>query len=351
MIRRQRQRGGDASTNVQAGRDLTLHQGLTVDEVREIALGVFHQNFLELRGVAEEIALGRAEKITNEFLRALEERAPLALASASDPDMQRAIFDAQREYACSGDEDLETVLVDLLVDRANEPVRETRTIVLNEAITAAPKLTGQQRRAVAVCFLVKYTRWSGLATLENFFDVYLRGNLLPLADDLPTKPAAYQHIEYVGAGAVGLGHISLLDGIRRNGGRGYFTRGVARDELPDPLQPLADNGSIFMPCIRNAANLQLRAAGEEDLSTLLENLGDPDLEPHVRQVYGTGVFSNDEMHDDIVANVPEFQDLMDAWDKSSLSQLTLTSVGIAIGHGYWRRTTGGTAELSVWISD
>jgi len=184
MPRRQRQKSGRDSMNVQVGRDLTIQgDGLTADDVRDIALSLFQQNFLELRGLAEDVARGRAEKITTDFLRALEERAPLALGSASDPDMQRAIFEAQREYACSGDNDLEAVLVDLLVDRASEPGRETRTIVLNEAITAAPKLTQQQRRAIAVCFLVKYTRWTGRADVVTFYEQYIRGNLLPLAED------------------------------------------------------------------------------------------------------------------------------------------------------------------------
>src|SRR5918999_2351247 len=145
----QRQEGGRESTNIQAGRDITVSQGPSVEEVREIALDVFHRNFLQLQGLAEDVARGRAEKITNEFLKQLQDRNPAALESSKDPDMQLALFSAQREYARSGDADLEQVLVDLLVDRASEQHPGLRTIVLNEAITAAPKLTEDQRRAVA----------------------------------------------------------------------------------------------------------------------------------------------------------------------------------------------------------
>jgi hypothetical protein len=349
-----RQRGGDASTNVQAGRDLMLHTGVTIEEVREIALGVFHQNFLELRGIAEDVARGRAERITNDFLDALQERAPNALDSASDPDMQRAIFDAQKEYACSGDEDLEAVLVDLLVDRANEHVRETRTIVLNEAITAAPKLTPQQRRAIAVCFFVRHTRWTGPLSVDGYYEGYLLHNLVPLAQDLPAKHTAYQHIEYVGAGTVGIGSVQLVEALQRSA-QGYFTHGVASEELPESLRSLPDETGLLIPSLRDPDKFQLPFRTEEELNEVLSKLDEEDirgdLAGDIRQVFNTGLLTSVEIRDEIVARVPGFEALLSAWDDTPLNHLNLTSVGIAIGHGYWRRLTGSDAPLAIWISD
>jgi hypothetical protein len=346
----QRQKGGDASTNVQAGRDVTLYQGATLEEVREIALAVFQQNFLELRGLAEDIARARAEKITHDFLEEMQARAPLALPSASDPDMQRAIFEAQREYACSGDEDLEAVLVDLLVDRASETTRETRTIVLNEAIQAAPKLTTAQRRAIAVCFLVKYTRYAGPSMLEAYLQVYVKHHLAPLADGIPTKPSAYQHIAYVGAGSVGIGTTAFIEAIRRSG-RGFFTRGVTVDELPEPIEGMADNRQLLIPCLREPTRMQSAAMSDDSLNALLKEIGEPDLEASLRQVHHAGGLSDDEIRQELVAAAPELGGMIDAWTNSDLSRLTLTTVGLAIGHGYWRRVTGGDAPLAIWVSD
>lgn len=345
----QRQQGGEQSSNVQAGGNITIH-GLSVEEVREVALDVFQKNFLELRGIAEDVARGRAEKITEDFLAELEHRSPQGLQSASDPDMQRALFEAQREYACSGEADLEQALVDLLVDRAGQGDRGIQTIVLNEAIRSAPKLTAEQRRAVAVCFLMRYTRWMGPGDVEMFYALHVRQNLCPLASGLPTRPTAYQHIEYVGAGTIDIGEVAgataLLVGARR-----WFTRGFTREEIPEELTGYLQDTNVFIPCLRDNSRLQLAIVSEEDLDALLVSLGRPDLKTQLQHVLNLGVMSEQEAHTEIVERAPEMEELFHAWGASPLKNMTLTSVGIAIGHGYWRRVTGLQAPLSTWISD
>jgi len=349
MNPQQKQGAGDDSTNIQVGRDLTIHQGIDAEHAREIALAVFHENFMELRGAAEDVARGRAEQITTDFIQSLQNKAPQALNSAADPDMQRAIFVAQREYACSGDEDLETVLVDLLVDRATETTRGLRTIVLNEAISAAPKLTPQQRRVIAFCFIVRYSQWQG-QDVNGLYDVFIRQNLLPLCDDIPTKATAYQHIEYVGAGSVGLGSLDLVEALRHNY-HGLFSRGLSPTEIPEPLREHPQSDRIFMPAVRDTERVQVRARTEEDLKTLISNLAQPELEPPIRQAFNLNVMQADEIQAELLERIPEFEAPLKAWRESSLQSLTLTSVGIAIGHGYWRRVTGGAVPLLIWISD
>lgn len=149
MIRpHQSQDGGESSTNFQAGQDIHVH-GLTLDEARVVALDVFRSNALELQGIAQSVAVSRAEQLTNEFLGKLESEMPHQAQKLADPDVQSVLFEAQKEYARSGEADLREALVDLLTARAVEDERTLRTLALNEAISAAPKLTEQQRRAIA----------------------------------------------------------------------------------------------------------------------------------------------------------------------------------------------------------
>jgi hypothetical protein len=61
--------------------------------------------------------------------------------------------------------------------------------------------------------------------------------------------------------------------------------------------------------------------------------------------------TNDEIRDEVIALAPKLQRLVEVWQESLLRRLTLTSVGLAIGHGYWRRVTHAPTPLSVWISD
>lgn len=313
-----------------------------------MALEVFRANFLELRGMAEETARTRAEEITAAFLEQLQARGEAALASASDPDMQRSIFNAQREYACSGDTDLEAVLVDLLVDRADPSTAQgMQKIVLNEAIVAAPKLTLDQRRAIAVCFLLRYTRWAG-PSLDRLYEEFIQGNVMPLVADASRRAHSYQHIEYVGAGSIGIGTVGFGQAISSKG-PGWFTTGFTRQEVGDILGNLLDNPNLFIECLRDSDRLQLSLIHEEDLEDWARSHGVADRVSALRSVFHMGRVPEHVIREELCERIPGGADLIALWTDTPLQRMQLTSVGIAIGHGYWRRVTGGSAPLSIWI--
>lgn len=125
----QNQKAGDNSANIQAN-SVTVNQGLSVIEVRQMALDVFRANFFELAGEAKNIARQRAEEITEAFLKKLQGESAGGMAQAQDPDFQHALFTVQKEHARSGDKELASLLVDLLVDRTKHDSRTILQIVL-----------------------------------------------------------------------------------------------------------------------------------------------------------------------------------------------------------------------------
>lgn len=137
---KQVQKGGENSTNIQV-EEVNVVQGLTYAEVRQVATDVFKANFYDLAGEAKNIAEARAAQITEDFLAKLQAENPDGFAKAQDPDFQHALFTVQKEHARSGDEDLGSLLVDLLVDRSKQNQRDILQIVLNESLAIAPKLT------------------------------------------------------------------------------------------------------------------------------------------------------------------------------------------------------------------
>jgi|GEM_PF-4689203 len=48
---------------------------------------------------------------------------------------------------------------------------------------------------------------------------------------------------------------------------------------------------------------------------------------------------------------PLIDHMMEEWGRSGLPRLALNSVGIAIAHAHWRRMSGGSADLRVWIDE
>jgi hypothetical protein len=95
---RQIQKAGAGSWQIQAQ---VYNAGLGYADVREIAMDVFRQNFLTLAGDAVDLARTRAESITNRYLDGLQNRYPEGLASASDPGLQRILYQVQTEFAVS----------------------------------------------------------------------------------------------------------------------------------------------------------------------------------------------------------------------------------------------------------
>ena len=136
----QKQEAGDGSTNLQ-GQSIIVNQGISYSDAKDIALDVFKANSLELSREAAITAADRAEKLADDFLENLNEKHKDSIKNLSQPAMQIALFDAQKAYAITGDEELESLLVDILVERATEDTRTIKQITLDESLKVAPKLT------------------------------------------------------------------------------------------------------------------------------------------------------------------------------------------------------------------
>lgn len=331
-MRHQEQSGGADSVNVQAGQNVTVNvNGITVSEAREIALDVFRSNFLTLRGVAEEVACDRAERLTREFLADLHTRNPAGLSSMGDPDMLRALYAAQEGYACSGEGDLEAALIDLLVDRASQDERDLKTYVLNQAIATAPKLTKNQRAALAVVFLVKHTKYGGPFDLSSFYDS-LAEHLAPFVAEMPEKNAELRYMQYTGVGSPSFGSMMLGQAYYIQA-YGFFVKGFTREEAPEPWVPFLDDPEVFMPGLRDPSKLQINARSQSDLAQLSDAKQILTLLTHK----DLGRLYEHEIKEDLVAHVPALRKLVDIWDSVGFSNFDLTAIGLAIGHATLRK--------------
>jgi hypothetical protein len=346
LRRGQRQSGGADSTNVQAGQDVVIHVGVTAAEARTIALDVFEANLIKLSGVAEQTARDRAERITREYLRQLEERSPAGLESIRDPDMLQAVYNAQQGYARSGEEDLEAALVDLLVERSGQKERDLKCLVLNEAIAILPKLSGGQRRAITACFLIRFISYMGPFSLQAAYE-YINDNLAPFADIVMNKRADYLYMHAAGAGSPSALTLTVADAFSQSL-FAFFTDGFPERRVPPPRRTLLDDTSIFVPCLRNPKNWQINARSVEEVKRLQIDKGIADN--LLLNLYREGLMSLPAIREDVVSHIPVMQGFMDHWDSSGLSNFELTAVGITIGHAYWRSFTGQSTPLDIWLS-
>lgn len=344
----QEQNSGNASTNLQARRDIHFH-GITYSDAREIALDVFKSNALELAGIAKEVALNRVNDFTDEFLTFLHTANPDKVSKLADPDMQYVLFEAQKEYARAGEEDLKTALVNLLNERANQDGRDLRTIALNEAISSVPKLTENQRRAIAWVFYLRHTRIISATTTDDYFSV-LGGAVNALGTNVSDRRADYQHIEYVGAGTISFSPINLGSAIRF-GSEGLFTNGFPRSEIKEELLEDLEEAGLIKSCPRNRENIQIDFLAEEDLPKIVREAGLEDRLDEIEPLITLGSLPDTEVLKEATDRLPSLSELEKIWNsnKTGLQNLTLTSVGLALGHAYWTRLTGNLSPLSIWL--
>lgn len=327
---------------------MTINNGLTYSEIREIALDVFRSNFYELAGLAKETARIRAEEITEEFLQKLQKENPNGLIKSQDPDFQYALFEVQREYAKHGDKDLGNLLVDLLVDRSKHGQRDILQIVLNESLTTAPKLAENHLAALAVIFLLRYTQNNALINHERLGD-YLDQNVKRFIKKLTKNTVCYQHLEFSGSGSIGMGSV-MLEGIFGQAYCGLFFKGITPQEISERNLSIGLDSEIFIPCLNDTSKFQIRAISKKKLRELLATtavpIGDYD---QIEALYDLGRMDRSEIRNKCIEIRPYMADLFEIWTESPMQNFSLTSVGIAIGHANIKRLVGEFSDLSIWI--
>ncbi|WP_400243877.1 LPO_1073/Vpar_1526 family protein [Niallia sp. JL1B1071] len=187
---------GDNSNNIQ-GKKVIVNQtnhyeGFNYSTVKEVALDIYRSNFMQLSEEAADIAYRRVESLVTAYLDRLVKDSPEALKNTIDPDVQYAIFNAQKVHARLGDKDIANMLVELLVNRTKNNDYSTLRIVLNEAIEVIPKLTKKHINTLTFLFIINEV------TLENND---LKGFLFLLKEylpDLSKETYFFKHLQYSG---------------------------------------------------------------------------------------------------------------------------------------------------------
>lgn len=343
-----KQESGDESVNLQAGGNIVV--GVSYQDARQIALDVYKANAVELAAEAKQAAIARAEELTDRFLGELKDKNAQAVSQASRPDFQIALLEAQKSYARTGDKELASVLVDLLVNRTKQEPRSLREIVLTESLQVVPRLTVEQINTISVIFLLRYTENQFVANIENlgvWFDRYMA----PLVSSLGKADSVYRHLVYSGAATQELTSINLA-GVFKAHYPGVFTKGFdvnsmkdLTDKYPNLAKMLSDapveGRKMLPPITKTILKKMLNSAGIHDVN---------DVERLVNTQKGDLV-TDPEVLQQLISSRKEFEILADVWDNSSLKSMTLTSVGTAIGHANFQRLSGDQTPLSIWIPD
>lgn len=349
----QAQSTSENSIAMQAGGDIhsTTIVGPTIEQMHDVALTIFKDNFYQLAGLARDIANQRASEITEKFLEKLIKEYPHAYQKADDPDFQSSLFTVQREFAKSGDVNLGDLLIDLLVDRAKQNERDLVQIVLNESLSTAPKITSLQANILSLIFFFRYVTSTTILNFEQL-SLHLNKFVSPLCLDLEKlkeSTSTFQHLEFAGCGTASVMRTNLADTIKDKYGALFssgFEELVLRDRKLDNAQDLC------MPCMANPARLQFRTINTKVLADHLTTKGilEDRQRPYI-DLFNQSLMSDEQVQAMIIGKNIYMKLIFDMWSSTQLSSFTLTSVGMAIGHANLKRLIGfDFAPLSIWVN-
>jgi len=194
----QKQEGGENSTNLQAN-NITVNQGLSYHDARDIALDIYNSNFVKLSESAANIAVERAISFSERFLTELYENNSNAAAAFETPALQSALYNAQKEYAKSGEQYLADTLCNLLIERAKDDERGIKQLAIEEAINIAPKLTSKQLDILSLNHIAQdgYYYINSPIGLGGFISW-----LMPFKVELEFSSPEISHLEFTGCAKI-----------------------------------------------------------------------------------------------------------------------------------------------------
>lgn len=347
MTNKQIQKGGDQSVNVQGN---TVTVGLSYTEARQVAIDVFEANFYRLEKVAADTARIRADKLVDDYLSALKnaDAADDVLGELENPDMQYALYTAEREYARSGDAHLGELLVSLLVERTKTPDRKLLQIVLNEAIGSASKLTVDQLDILSLVFVLRYTRNMGLRTAEQFL-AHLDRLVIPFIDTPTGRQSAYQHLEYAGCASIDVTEVQLQT-IFLKTYPGLFCSGFVTPMVTSLFGGVEPPPGLLINSFHDPRRLQVAAVDDDGIRAIGARLGLTDeVVGRLIQLQNGALLTDEAVRQFVIEARPATSKLFSLWGDSLMKHLKLTSVGIAIGHANIQRRVGQVFDLNIWI--
>lgn len=333
----QKQEAGDDSTNLQA-QSIILHQGISYSDAKEIALDVYKHNFLQLSQDAAQVAQKLAKELTDNFFDKLKIENEAAIASMNKPSMQAALYDAQKQYAKTGDKDLEGLLVDILVERALTPERNIRQIVLDESLTVAAKLIAEQMDALTINFIVSQSMDESLTSLPAM-KKYLQTHIVPFISNLSKNESCYEHLEYAGCGSIlEVNSLKKIEQLYQERYSVLFSKGISKEQLEKKIENHADYPDLFTSCLHDANLLQVDAVNVIALNGICEEQKIPDpIKQKATELFNSTLMSPLEVKHYLIRTTPGVEPLFDLWDDTQLSKLKLTPVGICIAQANLRK--------------
>lgn len=345
----QEQNSGDLSTNIQA-KNIYVN-GISTGEARNIALDIYKANFLELSNQAAQTALEKIESFNDKFLKKLIESNPSLLNKMHSPSLQITLLEAQKECIRSNSDNIENLLVEVLVERAERDDRGIMQIAYEESIKVLPKLTDQQINILTLNHIINdaYFYAGSQENLRN----YLSNWVVKFKTEINYFSPAIRHIEYSGCGRISENKTKGFQHKYSQTYPGVLTKGFTLDEFKKDF----GDDTIFLKLIRKCDNVpekfQLNAYSTTELNKLLEAVEYTVEKDERQKIHGylkKNLMNHEEQKNFFTDIEPEISFIFD-FKNNDIFHLELTPVGLAIAMANFQKTIGYKLSPPYWMRE
>lgn len=196
----QKQCSGDNSTNYQAHGNINIvnnYSCINKEDLHNELLLIFKENIPVLRKIAQDEALNRAEELNDNFIDKISQLEESLLHNMterlSEPDMQIAIYEAQKNYAKYKSEDKLEQFTNLLLSKGLEKASSVRNYLLDEAIITISKMNQTQIDFLSY-LLRKFTKIVDVTKVSDLHEKYIKKILI---HSYVLDVATYSDVDYL----------------------------------------------------------------------------------------------------------------------------------------------------------
>lgn len=327
-----KQTAGNNSTNIQVAGNAKF--GLSYEDAKHIALDVFNANFYELSEKAAAKAIERVQQFTDSFLNRLYADDQHDKTKLEEPAIQSAIYEAQKAFAKSGEDNLKENLLNTLLARVNTEERSMKQIILDEAIFILPKLTENEVMLLSFCVSALQVQYSDINTIEKFENYIRRAWLDFYPDKITTNEAT--HLLYCGCYTLPYsnGHMGFysLGEYLLFGYKGLLTNGFSETEFETITNgmKMSSLGNFIIKNPRFPDLYQFNAINDNVFNDEINKLNQGANTQLLYKLWIDTAMKKEEVHDLIAKMDPKAKNMIETYNKTALPGFQLSPVGYAI---------------------
>ena len=318
------------------------------DKCIELAIAPFVHAFGVLHGDTQYYV----EDITRDALAALN-ITKLAEVNAllDNIVIQEALMSMQKAYAATNTDWMKSAALGAFLDVVQSPKSSTPYLVAFDALRVLPHLTLGHFQVMALTLLLQYSRNSnnyGLIHFQHYVEKYIE----PFISDLPQNPSFYRQLDYLRCTQEEREPITLAQVLSNSYPFVFNYRGFSKEEL---FRATDGRGVDPRYVVRSLnSNLYKLALVDESLAPrffrqtrISDSMVQRDLLALMKSK--PTAFRGQEARDIMDDISPVLLDLADVFDKTPMSRISLTLLGLYLGRAHVKATIGEEFDLSHWF--